>query len=150
MHLNLKNTSKTQRRLIREAASITSQAQAKRLGWRFIGRGAFKVAYKKGSVVLKFAHGMRNDSEEHVETEADFYSVCRKNDKKYLARIYGSDHRRIIQQFIPLKPKGHSDKDNTKILRVAKRLMIDDVLGGHNATIYRGIPKIFDYGLAYG
>jgi hypothetical protein len=128
----LQYTSDKDKEYIREAAKLKDGDEAEKLGWVFIGSGCFKKAYQKGDIVVKFNSLDNNNM--HMLKELILYKEANKKYKKHLARIFGGDGTRIIQRFVKVKNTYFSNKDNRKMVEIAKSLGIGDYCSGHNVV----------------
>jgi hypothetical protein len=131
--------SERRKKLVQEAMALKSENSAKEAGWKKIGGGAYKRAYCKKNVVIKF--GTKCD------TEGMIYKSLPKKHKKYFARIYAYKADRCIQEFISGKyiPRGRYDE----LVKVLKQYHIIDFSyykgQGHNVGCRKTVPVIFDY-----
>lgn len=145
------HTSKNQRKLIKEALSFKTQKEAREKGWKLIGEGAFRKAYRKGNIVLKFTKRLPyGEDRDACVREAYFYfKVLRPYQRKNFARIYAWRNDRIIQKYYPQKKLWTID-DEIKVERLINRFNLEDVAAGndkydsHNVTIYKGRPICYD------
>ena len=144
IRLYLQSTTKTDKKYIKEAARIKYQNEALRKGWIKIGSGLNKVVYKKGQIVIKFA---KRGKERYNQQEVDKYFSLTKYYRRYFARIFGGDDRKIIQRYIPIhiKPK-YTGREYMLFDMLSNKLRVWDVSLHHNISIIDGRPVIYDFG----
>lgn len=131
MKLYLQYTSHLDREHIKEAAKLKDAKDAVKKGWKSIGNGAYKTAYKKDNIVVKF--NLHHDNM-HMLKELILYRDVHRKYKKHLARIFGGNGRKIIQRFVEYdKDCKYTNKDHIKVEKIAQALGLFDCWAGHNA-----------------
>lgn len=138
--VSLNNISEARRKLIKEAMSLKNKEHAVANGWQHIGSGAYKHAYKKGNIVVKFPNIYQNNS---CLAEGNLYTKVKYKHKKYFARVYAFNKSRNIQEYI--KGKKMSKKSFDTLTKVLSEYKIIDFAIGHNTGTRAKIPVIFDY-----
>jgi Zn/Cd-binding protein ZinT len=140
MKLYLQYTSDIDKAHIKEAA-ILSEKYTEQEGWKFIGAGCYKRAYRKGNIVVKF--NSMADNNMHMLKEILLYREAPRKYKKHMARIFGGDGTRIIQKAIDDSGSCFNEKELVKMKKVAKNLGMGDFAPGHNVVITRKREMIF-------
>lgn len=145
----LQYTSNRDKKYIREALNLKDYEDAKRKRWKPIGTGAFRKAYRKGNVVVKFAHNKR--CRVHIR-EMRFYLSAPPHMRKYLARVFAVDKGKIIQRYVPYNRKKWTREQHDRAWDFIDMLSIEDAYPAkpgrkvaHNMAIYKGRPVLFDF-----
>lgn len=147
------HTSENQKRIIKEALGLNSQAEAIRKGWKLIGEGAFRKAYKKGNIVVKFVKKSSycSDRDACMREVYYYFKILKPHQRKNFARIYAWRRDRVVQQYYPPVKRGKwSIDDEIKVNRLIEKFNLQDVdagcnrYGGHNVTMHKGRPICYD------
>jgi hypothetical protein len=134
MKLTLQYTNSIDKENIKEAVMLKDGEEAEKKGWKFLGSGVYKDAYLKGNIVVKFGKSLEYRPN-HMLNEVNKYQKSDKNTKRYLARIFGGDNKKIIQKLVKLhKDPRLSPRQNATMVEVARKLNIGDYAPGANVV----------------
>lgn len=144
MKVLLQNTSPTDKKYIKEAICLKSQTDASGKGWKKIGSGKNKIVFKKGRIVVKFSKRGRG---KHLCNEINKYFSTPKHYRKYFARIFAGDSKKIVQRHVPIKIKSrYSGREYMKFDILLNKLQVWDASLHHNISITNSGPVIYDFG----
>jgi len=145
----LQYTSSRDKKYIREALALEDWVDAVKKGWKLVGSGAFRKAYRKGNIVVKFAHD--NSCKVHMK-ERSFYLSAPPHMRKFLARVFAVGNRRVVQRYVPHDKHKWTKAQHEQAVQFIDALDIEDAYPAqpgrkkaHNMAIYKGNPVLFDF-----
>jgi len=95
-------------------------------------------------VVVKFNRHERTD---HMIKELKLYKKASKKYKKYLARVFGGDKKKIIQRYAHNSSNTYSEAERKKVKDLVAALKIPDCWAGRNMSKdENGVIKVYDFG----
>lgn len=141
--ISTRGLSKQDKQYLKEAIGLADCADARDNGWKYLGQGAFKAAFRKGNIVVKFSHFEKRDSE-HMRDEIRVFKKLKQADKKYFARIFAYDSTKIIQAYVK-GPRVRGGKNIDKLYSIGEKYGLTDI--DHNAKMVNNIPIFFDFGM---